>query len=198
MPQLMMLWKNEEPTVPSKLAPGCRVIDATCPDYTPEQYADAWNEICTELNGVPWTREHFFERHWNAPEIPRDGIFFAVTPEGRLFSTATVQQYPDHANLHMVGTSMDCKGMGGGRAVCLACVRYFQSHGITRAELLTDDFRIPAIKIYLGLGFRPYLYEPHAEEMKARWEALADVLGIPELPAYDDNSCEVLLHAKAV
>ena len=182
MAQLRMVWKDKEP-VPVHLKDGCTVIDRTAAGFSKEQLADGWIDACTELNGSKWTREMFYQNHWNDPLIPKDGVFFAVTPEGRIFSTATVQILPGHiGNLHMVGTAGDCKGLGGGRAVCTAVVRYFQKHEIRLAYLNTDDFRIPAIKIYLGLGYRPYLYE---ESMAERWHKLMDILGIAELEAYD-------------
>ena len=87
-------------------------------------------------------------------------------------------------NLHMVGSSSDVRGMGGGRAVCTAVVEYFKKHEIKLAYLNTDDFRKPAIKIYLGLGYRPYLYE---DDMAERWHALMDYYGIDELEAYDKD-----------
>ena len=183
MGQLRMVWKDKEP-VPYHLAEGCRIIDSTTKEFSHDELADGWTEICTELcGGTRWTREQFYQNHWNDPLIPADGIFFAVNAEGRLFSTATVQVRPGHiGNLHMVGTSMDCKGLGGGRAVCTQVIRYFQKHEIKLAYLNTDDFRIPAIKIYLGLGYRPYLYN---DEMPERWHKLMDLFGIRELEACD-------------
>ena len=82
----------------------------------------------------------------------------------------------------MVGTAGDCKGMGGGHAVCLEVVRYFQKHEIKLAYLFTDEFRIPAIKIYLKLGFVPYLYE---SDMAERWQGVMKDMGIAELDACD-------------
>ena len=183
MPQLRMVWKNKEPR-PYTLGEGFTVIDRTSDRFTKEEMADGWTDACTELcGGTRWTREQFYEKHWDDPLIPEDGIFFAVNPEGRIISTATVQVKPGHVgNLHMVGTAMDCKGLGGGRAVCTEVVRYFQRHEITLAYLNTDDFRIPAIKIYLGLGYRPYLY---TDGMVERWQKLMEIFGLRELEAYD-------------
>ena len=184
MGQLRMVWKNKEPA-PVKLAEGCYVVNSATRKFRYEELADGWTDACTELCGGRWTREQFYENHWKDPLIPDDGIFFAVNPEGRIFSTATVQVLPGHVgNLHMVGTAEDCKGLGGGRAVCTEVVRYFQKHEITLAFLNTDDFRIPAIKIYLGLGYRPYLYE---DGMVDRWQALMKLYGLSELEAYDEN-----------
>ena len=40
-------------------------------------------------------------------------------------------------------------------------------------SLLTDDFRVPAVKTYLNLKWQPWLY---LEDMQERWQALAEKL----------------------
>ena len=196
MSQLRMVWKDKIPE-PIKLKEGCYIIDRTTDKFTKEQLADGWINSCIELNGgVLWTREQFYETMWDDPTIPEDGIFFAVTSQGRIFSTATVQILPGHVgNLHMVGSSVDARGMGGGRAVCTAVVEYYKRHEIKLAYLNTDDFRKSAIKIYLGLGYRPYLYE---DDMAERWYAIMDYFGINELEAYDIDLNELTMFSKNI
>ena len=47
--------------------------------------------------------------------------------------------------------------------------------GIARARLETDDVRIPAITIYLSVGFRPLLtHESHLQ----RWRKVYHTLGL--------------------
>ena len=46
--------------------------------------------------------------------------------------------------------------------------------GFRHIGLSTDDFRVPAVKTYLRLGFRPWYYE---DDMKDRWRALIDSFG---------------------
>ncbi len=193
MAQLRMVWKNKTPK-PVVLKEGVTVIDRTTDRFTKEQLADGWIDACVELNQGTWTREQFYEKMWNDPLIPEDGIFFAVTPEGRIFSTATVQVRPGHiGNLHMVGSSSDVRGMGGGKAVCKAVIDYFIKHEIKEAYLNTDDFRKPAVKIYLDLGYRPYLYDA---DMAERWHALMDYYGIEELEAYDADLNELTMYSR--
>lgn len=194
MAQLRMVWKNAS-SQPIHLMDGCYVVDRSTEKFTKEQLADGWIDACTELNGgIRWTREQFYKTMWDDPLIPEDGIFFAVTPEGRIFSTATVQVLPGHiGNLHMVGSCADVRGKGGGRAVCSAVIEYFKKHEIRLAYLNTDDFRKPAIKIYLDLGYRPYLYEG---DMAERWHALMAYFGIDELEAYDQDLNELIMYSK--
>ena len=53
-----------------------------------------------------------------------------------------------------------------------------------RIMLTTDDFRIPAVKVYLSLGFIPVL---HDDTMPGRWKAVAAQINRAILPAYIDG-----------
>lgn len=92
---------------------------------------------------------------------------------GKLAATASArllpEKYPGAGYVHWVGGSPEFRGRGLGRLVSLAALHEFQKMGCAAAVLDTDDFRIPAIKIYLALGFAPELSDPsHA----GRWAAL--------------------------
>ena len=62
-----------------------------------------------------------------------------------------------------------------GCAVCAAVIRYLVSRGYEEMDLLTDDWRLPAIKTYLKLGFQPDLVR---EDMPDRWRAIYRTLGL--------------------
>ncbi len=192
MAQLRMVWKGISPK-DAPLKDGYTLFDRTTDRYTQEQLADGWNDACTELNNGVWMREKYFDFMGNDPLIPEDGIFFVASPEGRIISTATVQVRDDHTgNLHMVGSVSDVRGTGAGKAVCKAVVDYFIKHEIKVAYLNTDDFRKPAIKIYLDLGYRPYLYDT---DMPERWHALMEYFGIDKLEAYDADLHEQVMYS---
>ncbi len=53
------------------------------------------------------------------------------------------------------GDPSDCGGQRLGRAVIAAALNKLRELGYTRAMLITDDFRLPAIKLYKEFGFRP-------------------------------------------
>ena len=74
----------------------------------------------------------------------------------------------------MIGAHADARGLGAGRLVCLAALHSLRERGYRSVVLSTDDFRIPAISLYLSLGFEPvYSHESH----KARWEKVFEVIG---------------------
>ena len=75
------------------------------------------------------------------------------------------------AMVHMVGTDPEFRGLGLGYAVTNAVLHHMKAEGWKAAYLTTDDFRVPALKIYLKLGFVPDLSQKgHAE----RWDALQE------------------------
>jgi mycothiol synthase len=130
----------------------------------------------------------FGEAHlsgWLAKVLP-DGFFLIVhRPTGRLAATAGASHCPD-ALLHPYGGelgwvagSLAHAGRGLGRAVCATALNRFLSAGYRRIYLRTDDWRLPALKIYLGLGFQPFLYAP---DMPARWATICEKLHWPYSP----------------
>ena len=54
-------------------------------------------------------------------------------------------------------------------------IRYFEERGFPKLYLMTDDWRLPAVKTYLQLGFEPDLYD---DDHEGRWAKLRDTLGI--------------------
>jgi mycothiol synthase len=75
--------------------------------------------------------------------------------------------------VHYVATDPDYRGRGLGFAVTNAVLHHMKGEGKSAAYLSTDDFRLPAIKIYLKLGFEPDTSkEGHAE----RWQAVRQKL----------------------
>ena len=68
--------------------------------------------------------------------------------------------------LDYVATHPDHQGRGLGRATCTAVSRYLLAQGCEMVSLLTDDWRLPAIRLYLSLGFEPVM---NREDMPERW-----------------------------
>ncbi len=68
--------------------------------------------------------------------------------------------------LHMVGVSPEHQGKHLGYWVSVAVLHQFVEAGRMEAVLQTDDFRLPAIKTYLRMGFEPLLVH---ENQRERW-----------------------------
>ena len=89
-----------------------------------------------------------------------------VTPraEGAPVEVGWVSVAPDH------------QGMGLGYQVTLAVLLYARGMGWAAARLWTDDWRLPAIKTYLNLGFEPDMeHASHPERWRAVFEKLGNV-----------------------
>ena len=102
-----------------------------------------------------------------------------LTVNGKAIATTTAVEnasYPGEGWYRMVGVHADSKGRGAGKKIALAALYALRERGYTSAMLSTDDARIPAIALYLSLGFEPiYSHESHKE----RWEAvLAEIAKI--------------------
>jgi predicted dehydrogenase/N-acetylglutamate synthase-like GNAT family acetyltransferase len=77
------------------------------------------------------------------------------------------------AELSWVAADSDHKGKGLGYAVCMAVIKRILEMKYTNIFLLTDDHRIPAISVYLKMGFIPAMYR---EDMPSRWDAIYGML----------------------
>jgi mycothiol synthase len=116
--------------------------------------------------------------------LPRGFFVIEERATGLLVATAMATHNPEPRHpfggeLGWVAGHPGHARRGLGRAVCAAVVRRYSEINYERIYLKTDDWRLAALKVYLGLGFEPLLYLP---EMAARWEAVCRALGRPFTP----------------
>jgi len=108
--------------------------------------------------------------------LPLDGVFFATRGE-QIVGAACVflhlGESGDVPELGWVAVHPAHRGHGLGLQVCRAALRFIRDRGHGYAYLLTEEFRLPAIKTYLRLGFEPEMLDA---TQPARWEALRRVL----------------------
>lgn len=126
----------------------------------------------------PWTIEDMAKYLERA--LP-DALYLAVeTATGRFAASAGAEHsanpdHPEFGNLGWVMAHPDMRGRHLGRTVSLAAMRRLYQAGYRTFSLSTDDFRLPAVKTYLQLGWRPWLIEP---DMIERWEKVGRELGL--------------------
>lgn len=132
-------------------------------------------EVLSEAFGDEWSDERVLDVLLRHPDVPKT---FVIDHEGTIVATASYQLMPDafpqSGWVHYVGASSRTKSLGLGyivsRAVLDECLRQEKKD----VYLTTDDFRLPAIRTYLKLGFHPDCWhESHA----SRWATLKDSLG---------------------
>lgn len=144
--------------------------------YRPED-ADAWLAILATGDFGAWDRPRLDRMlAGERARLPRDGIFFA-TRDDQPVGTACAFFHPsengDAAEVGWVAVRPEDRGHRLAREICRAVLGFIRDRGHDYAYLLTEDFRLPAIKTYLSLGFEPELTDPsHA----SRWEALRQVV----------------------
>ena len=144
---------------------------------------DAWLALLQSGDFGMWNRTRLkvmmAGEHVKAPP---DGIFFA-TVDDQPIGTASTYLHPSadgvDPELGWVVVAPDHRGHGLGSLVCRAVLGYVGRLGFDHAYLRTDDFRLPAIKTYVNLGFEPAVIDPGHP---ARWAAVYQGLGLPWAP----------------
>lgn len=135
--------------------------------------------IHTHINGEEdnWERliEKSFGCHYgfesNLPAMPKydPSCVFYISRNGEDIAVAAGvenKSFPNEGWLHFVGIDPSAQGLGLSKHIVLTVLYSFYARGYKSAVLSTDDFRIPAIKTYLRLGFEPIIsHESHPE----RW-----------------------------
>ncbi|MBQ7175815.1 MAG: hypothetical protein IJS08_00250 [Victivallales bacterium] len=71
------------------------------------------------------------------------------------------------------------RGRGLGRPISIATMQALKEVGFKRFVIFTDDFRVPALRIYLKLGWHPVY---HADDMEGRWDAIGKQLQLDFTP----------------
>ncbi|MBS1708159.1 MAG: GNAT family N-acetyltransferase [Armatimonadetes bacterium] len=103
------------------------------------------------------------------------GCFVVASPRG-IAATVTGLVWPDAPHegyVHYIGVHPDHRGLHLGRLALLSLFQQFRSHGLSESILDTDDWRLPAIRTYLNLGYVPRIVE---EGQEGRWAAVMDAL----------------------
>jgi predicted dehydrogenase/GNAT superfamily N-acetyltransferase len=144
--------------------------------YRLRQYRDedlpAFIAVMEKAGFAGWTPQRVEQtRHGILP----DGFFLVEhSPTGAVVATAearhgSTEQHPGGAELGWVAADPAHKGKGLGLAVSLAATALMVQRGYRRVYLKTDDFRLPAIAVYLKLGYQPLMY---AADMEGRWQSI--------------------------
>ncbi len=136
-----------------------------------------------ELAGWPgWNDEKL--KPWTA-RIPPESWLMAIHDEsGKIVATAMglhdhSEQHPNGSELGWLAGDPAYASKGLGMAVCAAVTARLIGAGYRNIHLYTEHWRLAALKIYLKLGYAPFLYTP---EMQERWRAICAQLRWPFTP----------------
>lgn len=140
-----------------------------------EGWANVVNSVGDLGNYDPAQAREFM---MDKPQFDSEGLHF-ITFDGAPVATACAwRDRPKEVSigqLHMVAVDPGHRGKRLGTHVSTAVIRYFEAHGFPKVYLMTDDWRLAAVKTYLQLGFDPDDYD---DDHRARWTKLRDTLGL--------------------
>lgn len=114
----------------------------------------------------------------NQPDFDPDGFFFAVyedLPIGTACAWKRCFRGDQVGYIDMLAVLPEHTGHKLGKCLTLFLLHYFKAQRLTSVVLDTDDFRLPAIKNYLNLGFVPM---PIRENHRLRWRNVFEKLGL--------------------
>ena len=136
-----------------------------------------WCRIMEGSIGQGWTVERCRESLTDTPQFDPEGLFFATHQGAPIGSACAWKDSPEEKRagvVHMVAVLKQHRGRRLGYWLSLLALHHLHQRGFTEAYLLTDDWRLSAIKAYLDLGFQPVWVD---DSHRQRWEAVGERLG---------------------
>lgn len=169
LPQLLMRRDDLAGLPPVEPPPGVAIRRAGADD------AAAIAACLSTAFGEPWDVARVERDLLRHPEVIATVV---AVLDGAVVATASAAWQParfgDAGVLHWVAALPGHGGKGLGGLVSLAALRHCAAEGLVAAMLLTDDARIPAIRTYRRLGFRPF---HHHRSHPERWRAVLAAIG---------------------
>jgi mycothiol synthase len=166
--QLRMIWPHNLLSSP----PPVNLADA----YVLRQFRDSDRKNYETLMKNAGFQDWPDNRTDEILKVTLPGGYFVVEHKASAKIVATsvathkpVEGLPFAGELGWVAGDTGHSGKGLGIAVCSAVVGRFIEAGYQNIYLKTDDFRLPAIKVYLKMGFQPDLF---CGGMRERWNEI--------------------------
>ena len=177
--QLQMAWEVN--------LSGGRPLDVSLPDgYLLRTYRsgdeDGWFRVMALAGFEGWNREKL--KPWLTKILPNGWFMVVHSATDTIVATAMAvhgptNDFPFGGELGWVAADPEHAGRNLGIAVCGAVTQRLLDMGYSMIHLNTDDFRLPAVKIYLKLGYVPFLFAP---DMADRWRVICRTLDWPCSP----------------
>lgn len=166
LPQLFMRNKNITALPPFSLPLGFSLHNHK------EGTEENWENIIEKAFGVKYSFEKCIR---NGGDYKPEYVLY-IAKDNVYIATATAVEkadFPGEGWFRMIASVPEARGLGAGRLVCLAALHSLAARGYKTAVLSTDDERIPAISLYLSLGFEPLInHESHEERWAKVFEQL--------------------------
>ena len=174
MAQLIMRWRNDgiEAVFPQTVE-NCQIVSFQQLENAMEQ----WLEIVQYGLSEGKKDADFYQKTMTALPLYREDKCFFVLENGQAVATLTVicDYEKKEGYIHMVACHASARGKGYGTLLNRIAEYTLKREGMNTAYLTTDDWRIPAIKSYLRIGFLPDL---STEDFQERWTKIYKQLGM--------------------
>ncbi len=184
-PQLVMC-REQLSELPGLCSPGGFCVRAF-------QEGDAvwWDRILSEAFGWVSAEGGGFEMRMRSdPSFRPERVWFVCRgdePVGSASAWPGLEYGQEAGVLHYVGVIKRELGHGLGSLVSLAALHQMVREQRTHALLRTDDCRLPAIRLYLKLGFAPFLIH---ENQRQRWYDIFQEMQRTDLVTVFDRQLE--------
>ncbi len=179
-------WVTARPEAQLKMVWPERLLDRPPAPKLPNDYYLRGYTDMDESRYLALMKKAGFEG-WNRERLTKvlknvlPGGFFVVQhgPSGFIVAAAMAvdrptEEHPRAGELGWVAGDPEHKGKGLGLAVSAAATARLIQAGYRHIYLLSDDWRLPAMKTYLKLGYEPVMYR---EDMADRWQKVLAKLG---------------------
>jgi len=120
-----------------------------------------WCELINKTIGGTLNKKDFEEKFKSKKQFDPEGVFFLYYENKPCGTVTAWKEDKNSGQLHFLGVLPQHSGKNLGYILCVEALKYFQKNRINQVFLTTDDFRLPAISVYLKLGFKPVIYEPN-------------------------------------
>jgi mycothiol synthase len=155
-------------------------VVATLPEgYAIRQADSADDDVLAEIMTAAfpelpaWTPALVAERLTAAPDV--DAVYVVTyddVPVATASSRHDHERFPGSGYVHWVGSLPGHTGRELGSALLDRLLVDFRERGYRDAVLETDDFRLPAIRVYLRHGYVPITENVQGQNHLARWSAV--------------------------
>ena len=168
-----MRWKNDGEAAPPVQTPqDCKILNFLQLENAMEQWLDI---VQYGLSNGKKGATYYHDMMTKHPLYREDKCFF-ILENGYAVATLTVicNYEKKEGYIHMVACHELFRGKGYGSLLNQIAESTLKKEGMETAYLTTDDWRIPAIKSYLRIGFEPDL---STEDFRKRWDKIYTKLG---------------------
>jgi mycothiol synthase len=174
--QVQMIWPAGRNIIPSALPEGYALRT-----YRPGDEAGFYS-LMDSVGWTGWDADRL--QPWLFRILP-EGWFFAIHEDnGQIAGTCMAThdptwEVPFCGEVGWTAVHPDHQGVGIGSAVVGAVAARFLDAGYARIHLYTEVWRLAALRVYLRLGFVPYLA---SVESMGKWEQICAGLNWPFTP----------------